>query len=147
VLAVLYYLFCGKDHLIKKIYAMRECRDRLNAFFGRLSLNGDLGNLALLAGGALLLAGGAATVAIPATLAGLGALVLGGLGLGGLAALLFHTKTQPENNPDTQSGVVMPPKTGDSHAVAIAAAMLGLLALGAAVLLIQRPKKRRRVCI
>jgi hypothetical protein len=145
VLAVLYYRFCGKDHVIKAIYAMRDCRDRLNAFFGRLSLNGDMGNLALLAGGALLLAGGTAAVAIPTVLAGLGALVLSGLGLGGLAALLFHTKKQTENSPDTQSGIVPPPKTGDSNAVTIGAALIGMLTLGAAILLLQRPKKRRRV--
>jgi len=144
VLAVLYYLFCGKDHLIKKIYAMRECRDRLNAFFGRLSLNGDLGNVALLAGAALLLAGGTAAVAIPAALAGAATLVLGALGLGGLAALLFHTKDQPKDRSDVKSGYVMPPKTGDSNAVTIGAAITALTALGLAALLLQQPKRRRR---
>jgi hypothetical protein len=149
-LAVLFHLFLAKDDLIKKLFALREFRDRLIAFFKKLSLNDALGPIAVLAGATL-----AAGAAVPIGLAGLGVAVLGGLGLTGLAAWLFsrdathetaalpkpgETADSSQENTD-MAGYVKPPKTGDSYAIVVGASIIGGLALlGAALTL----KKRRK---
>jgi LPXTG-motif cell wall-anchored protein len=149
VLAVLFHLFLGKNHMIEKLFALRECRDRLIAFFEKLSINDALGPIAVLAGATL-----AAGAAVPIGIAGLGAAVLGGLGLTGLAAWLLsrnatrETAALPKPGETVDSsqekadmpGYVMPPKTGDSPIIAIAAAFIGSLALGAALTLRKRRK-------
>jgi hypothetical protein len=156
VLAVMFHLFLGKNHMIEKLFALRECRDRLIAFFEKLSINDALGPIASLAG-TTLLAGTAVAVA-PLTLAGAAALVLGGLGFTGLAAWLTRDKpccdeakragaeldSHAPDCPNAPGAFVKPPKTGDSPAIAIAAAVTAITALGLAVLLLQRPKRRRR---
>jgi hypothetical protein len=156
VLAVMFHLFLGKNAMIEKLFALRECRDRLTAFFEKLSINDALGPIAILAGTTLV--AGSAVALAPLTLAGVATLVLGGLGLTGLAQWL--TKDRPcckeakqagpgsgshaPDCPNASDSFVRPPKTGDSPAAAIGAAIIGMTALGLAVLLLQQPKRRRR---
>jgi LPXTG-motif cell wall-anchored protein len=153
VLAVMFHLFLGKNHMIEKLFALRECRDRLIAFFEKLSINDALGPIAILAGTTLVV--GTAVAVVPLTLAGAAALVLGGLGLTGLVAWLTKDKpccdeakkagsdlvSHSPDCPNAPGSYVMPPKTGDSNAIIIGVVAIGGLALlGAALML----KKRRR---
>ena len=156
VLAVMYYLFLGKDHLIKKIFAMREWKARLTAFFEKLSINVDLGGIAVAAGAALVLAGVGVVAAKTLITGAAGLLGVVGAAIGGIV-WFSNKKSCPDcgkrNCASLKGGVcdeagafqvLKPPKTGGSNAAAITAAITAISALGLAVLLLQRPKARRR---
>jgi hypothetical protein len=175
VLAALYYLFLGKNQMIEKIFAMRECRDRLIALFERLSINPALGALAIAAGSALLILGAGTAIAAPPIIVGLTGLVgVVGVAFAGLATWLgvkticsicnqkdcaaleacdavsnCASPVHPDCDKDDciSPDYVKPPPTGDSSVIATAAAIIGLSALGLAVLLLKQPKKRRRLTI